>query len=59
MVKKGGLYYPSKEFQRKAWINNKKIYREAAKDPVKFWENLASDLFWFKKWKKGFLGKYF
>ena len=57
MVKKGGLYYPSKEFQRKAWINNKKIYREAAKDPVKFWENLASDLFWFKKWKKGFVHK--
>ncbi|MDP2664240.1 MAG: acetate--CoA ligase, partial [bacterium] len=57
MVKKGGLYYPSEEFQKKAWINNKKIYREAAKDPVKFWEKLAGELFWFKKWKKGFVHK--
>ncbi len=54
MVKKGSLYFPGKEFQKKAWINNKKIYREAAKDPVKFWEKLARELFCFKKWKKGF-----
>jgi len=55
MIKKGELYYPAKDFQKKAWINDKKIYQEAAKDPVKFWEKLAGELFWFKKWQKGFV----
>jgi len=54
MIKKGELYYPTKDFQKKAWINNKKVYEDAAKDPVKFWEKLAGELFWFKKWQKGF-----
>lgn len=47
MIKKGNLYFPSKEFKRSAWINNKTIYQEAAKNPVKFWEKLAQELFWF------------
>lgn len=54
MIKKGNLYFPSKEFKRSAWINNKKIYQEAAKNPVKFWEKLAKELFWFEKWTKAF-----
>ena len=54
MIKKGNLYFPSKEFKRSAWINNKKIYQEAEKAPVLFWEKLAKELFWFKKWKKVF-----
>ena len=48
------MYYPTKEFQKRAWINDKKIYQKADKDPIKFWEKLAQELFWFKKWKKGF-----
>ena len=36
-------------------MNDPKIYEEAEKDPVKFWENLAKELFWFKPWKKGFV----
>ena len=55
MQKKGELYYPTKEFAKKAWINNKKIYQTAAKDPVKFWEKKASELIWFRKWQKGFV----
>jgi len=47
MLKKGDLYWPSKEFQKKAWLKDKKIYKEAEKEPVKFWEKLAKDLFWF------------
>ncbi len=54
IIKKGKLYYPSKEFKKKAWINDKKIYQKAAKNPIKFWEQLAQELFWFKKWKKAF-----
>jgi len=55
MIKKGKLYYPSKDFQKKAIVNNTSIYKEAGKNPVKFWEKLAKELFWFKKWKKGFV----
>jgi acetyl-CoA synthetase len=54
MFKKNNLYYPTEEFKRKALVKDKKIYQEAAKDPVKFWEKLAKELFWFKKWKKAF-----
>jgi acetyl-CoA synthetase len=48
------LYYPTKEFQKKALISDFKIYQKALKDPIKFWEKLAKELFWFKKWKKAF-----
>jgi len=54
MLKKGDLYYPTKEFKKKAWVKDKKIYKTAEEDPVKFWEKLAQELFWFKKWQKPF-----
>ena len=57
MIKKGDIYYPTKEIKNKAWVKDKKIYKEAEKDPIKFWENLAKEIFWFNKWKKGFVHK--
>jgi acetyl-CoA synthetase len=30
------------------------IYEEARKDPVAFWEKIANELFWSKKWRKAF-----
>ncbi|KPJ56939.1 3-hydroxypropionyl-CoA synthetase [Parcubacteria bacterium DG_74_2] len=57
MFKKGNLYFPAEEFKKKSWLKDKKIYEEAAKNPIKFWEKLANELFWFKKWKKPFLHK--
>ncbi len=54
MVKKGDLYFPGKDFQKKALVNDKSIYKKAAKDPIKFWEERADELFWFKKWDKAF-----
>ena len=54
MIKKGDLYYPSEEFQKRAWLQDSKIYQESEKDPVKFWEKLAEELVWQKKWEKGF-----
>lgn len=57
MIKKGNLYYPSKEIKNRAWVKDKKIYKEAGKNPIKFWEDLAGKLFWFKKWRKGFIHK--
>ena len=56
-AKGGFLYYPSEEFKKQAWINNKAIYKKAGRDPVKFWEGLAKELVWSKKWTKGFVHK--
>lgn len=55
MQKNGELYYPEKDFQKNAWVNSEKIYKEASKDPIKFWEKLAREIHWQKKWKKAFL----
>ena len=57
MLKKGNLYYPTKELQKTAWVKNASVYKEAAKSSEKFWAKLAEELFWFKKWKKIFVHK--
>jgi acetyl-CoA synthetase len=57
MIKKGNLYYPTKEFQKSAWVNNASVYKRSIKNPQKFWAELAGELFWFKKWKKVFVHK--
>jgi len=54
MIKKGELYYPAEEFKKKALIKDPSVYKEAEKDPIKFWEKLAGDLTWKKKWDKAF-----
>lgn len=54
MLKKDDSYYPDKDFQEKAWAKDEKVYKESAKDPVLFWEKLAKELFWQKKWEKAF-----
>jgi acetyl-CoA synthetase len=56
MLNKDGLYYPTSDFQKKAWAKDTKIYKSAAKDPVKFWEDFAKkEVFWQKKWKTAFV----
>lgn len=57
LIKKGNLYFPSKEFQKRAWVKNRSIYKEAIKDPILFWENAAKELLWTKKWSKTFVRK--
>ncbi len=54
MIKKGNLYFPTKEFKKRALIKSAAIYKTAAKNPIKFWEKLAKELLWQKKWKKVF-----
>ncbi len=50
--KKGKFYVPTREMKKIAWINSKKIYSEARKNPLKFWAKFADELAWFKKWKR-------
>ncbi|MEM5843972.1 MAG: acetate--CoA ligase [Candidatus Aenigmatarchaeota archaeon] len=54
VIKKGNLFFPSKEMKKIAWVKDKRIYKQVEKNPLKFWENLAKELFWFEKWKKTF-----
>lgn len=53
VIKKGGKYWPSKEMKKIAWVKDEKIYKEADKNPIKFWEKLAKEgIAWEKLWKK-------
>src|SRR3989344_3159180 len=55
VVKKGSMYLPSKEMKKISWVSDEKIYSDAEKDPVKFWENLAQEgISWEKKWEKAY-----
>lgn len=52
MINKKGLYYPTKDFQKNAWFNDSRIYKQAKKDPIKFWDNFAKELLWQKPWQE-------
>ena len=52
VTKKAGKYWPSKVMKKMAWVNSEKIYKDAAKNPVKFWGKLAQEgLTWEKPWE--------
>jgi acetyl-CoA synthetase len=45
------IYKPSHEVVQDALIKNyKKVYKKAAKNPIRFWEDAADELVWEKKW---------
>lgn len=54
MISEGNLFYPTEEFKKKAWIKDRVIYEEAAKDPILFWDKLAKELYWKERWNKTF-----
>jgi len=54
MRKRGEYFYPTKAQKEFSNLKDRRIYQKAKKDPVKFWEKLAKELFWFEKWKKAF-----
>jgi acetyl-CoA synthetase len=43
---------PSEEFRRAARVSSPDLYEEAARDPVAFWERMAGELQWIRKWDK-------
>lgn len=50
--KEGNLFFPSESMKKFAWINDEKVYKKAGRNPIKFWEDLASKgISWDKKWK--------
>ncbi len=51
ITKKGNKYWPSKAMKEIAYVNNPKIYKEADKDPKKFWAKIAKEgLDWEEPW---------
>jgi acetyl-CoA synthetase len=51
--KKKHVFWPTNEMKERAWISKESVYREAARDPKKFWAKLAKKgLTWYKKWNK-------
>ena len=58
ITKKDGKYWPSKVMKEIAYVKDLKIYKEADKNPVKFWEERARDgLVWEKEWEKSYIEK--
>jgi acetyl-CoA synthetase len=43
---------PPKDFVKHANVNAPSVYKDAAKNPARFWERFARELHWFKPWKK-------
>jgi acetyl-CoA synthetase len=56
MMEETRKFPPSKEFVEQAHIKSREAYevmwKESVENPEKFWGNVASELFWFKKWDK-------
>jgi len=50
------VFKPSKAFSQAAHIKSmaeyERLYKEAEKNPEKYWADLASQFHWFKKWRK-------
>ncbi len=50
-----GIFWPSDELKKKAWLADEKIYEEAGKDPVAFWAQKAREaLDWIEDWSKDY-----
>jgi acetyl-CoA synthetase len=43
---------PSEEFRRSARVSTPELYEEGARDPVAYWERMAGELQWIRKWDK-------
>ena len=54
ILKKGDIFWPSKEMKKIAWLKDSKVYEKADKNTVKFWEKLAEEICWHKKWDKAY-----
>ena len=52
LLKEHRKFPPPKAFKAGALVKGEAVYREAARNPVRFWEQRARELAWFKPWKK-------
>jgi len=52
LLKEGRKFSPPKSFAKAARIKSATIYREARRNPLRFWERQARELRWMKPWRK-------
>jgi acetyl-CoA synthetase len=52
LLKEGRKFPPPKAFTKAAQVKSAAIYREARRNPVRFWERQARELRWLKPWRK-------
>jgi acetyl-CoA synthetase len=52
LLQEGRRFPPPKEFARRAVVKTRNIYKEAQRNPLRFWERQAKDLRWMKPWTK-------
>jgi acetyl-CoA synthetase len=52
LLQEGRKFPPSKEFAKRAVVKTASIYKEAERNPLRFWERQAKELRWMKPWKK-------
>jgi len=52
---KENIFWPSEKLKERAWVNDEKIYEEADKDRVAFWERLArKGIDWMEEWDEAY-----
>jgi acetyl-CoA synthetase len=52
LLKEARKFRPPKSFVARALMKSDAAYREAGRNPVRFWEQRARELTWFKPWRK-------
>jgi acetyl-CoA synthetase len=53
LLKEGRKFPPPKRFVQAAQVKSPAVYKEAARNPVAFWEKQARTLRWIRPWRKG------
>ncbi|NOZ59271.1 MAG: acetate--CoA ligase [Euryarchaeota archaeon] len=44
--------FPPGEFASGAWVREERVYEEAERDYLAFWERAAGELHWFRRWER-------
>jgi acetyl-CoA synthetase len=52
LLQEGRKFPPPKAFTKAARVKSPRIYAEARRNPVRFWERQAKELRWIKPWRK-------
>ena len=52
LLKEEEIFEPPEGFLKTAYVKDRKMLEEKAKNPEEFWGGIAEELSWFKKWDK-------
>jgi len=52
LLRENRRFRPPRDFARRALVRTEAVYREAARNPDRFWEGWARQLTWFRPWKR-------